>query len=164
MPPKQPDAKRGAKLVYANGVTVEHKDGFGVDFFGSEGEVQVNRGQFTFRRGKETIASFTNQPTAKTSCAAQVQKAERAFLRDAKVKLPVSKNHLCDFLDCVRSRQKPITSEQVGGRSAICCHLMNQAYFHGRKMLWDPATFAFVGGTGDPAWLTRDYRSPWKIA
>ena len=37
LPPEKPDAKRGAKLVYANGVTVEHKDGFGVHFFGTEG-------------------------------------------------------------------------------------------------------------------------------
>ena len=91
-------------------------------------------------------------------------KAERGFLRNAKVKLTVSKNHLGNFLDCVRTRQKPITSEQIGGRSAICCHLMNQAYLHGEKMQWDPANFAFVGGTGNPAWLTRDYRSPWKIS
>jgi len=29
-------------------------------------------------------------------------------------------------------------------------------------MKWDPAKFEFVGGTGDPAWLSetyRDYRS-----
>ena len=92
-----------------------------------------------------------------------MQKAERAFLKDAKIKLYVSKNHIADFLDCVKSRKKPITSEQVGGRSAICCHLMNLAYYHGQKLKWDPAKFAFVGGTGDPKWLTRDYRSPWKV-
>ena len=50
----------------------------------------------------------------------------------------------------MKSRKKPITSEQVGGRSAICCHLMNQAYYHGQKLKWDPAKFAFVDGTGDP--------------
>ena len=159
-----PGDKRGVTFVYANGVTLEHNDGFGVDLFGSEGEIQVNRGKFTFRRGKDMIAAFTDRRREKnTSCAAEVQKAQRAFLRDAKVKLTVSKNHLWNFLDCVRSRSKPITSEQVGGRSAICCHLMNQAYFHGQRMLWDPATFAFVGGTGDPAWLTHPYRSPWQI-
>ena len=159
--PAKPGAKRGVKLVYANGVTVEHKDGFGIDFFGAEGEVQVNRGKFTFKREGETIASFTGERT--TSCAAQVQKAEKAFLQDAKIKLYVSKNHLSNFMDCVKSRKKPITSEQVGARSAICCHLVNQAYFHGQKIKWDPANFAFVGGTGDPAWLTRNYRKPWSV-
>jgi predicted dehydrogenase len=165
LPAPTPDAKRGVKLVYANGVTVEHKNGFGVDFQGSEGQVQVNRGQFVFRRGKETIASYTNadKGNRKTSCAAEVQKAEKAFLNDAKIKLYVSKNHISDFMECVASRKKPITSEQVGARSAICCHLINQAYFHNQKIKWDPATFTFVGGTGDPKWLTRDYRSPWTV-
>ncbi len=165
LPPEKPGAKRGARLVYANGVVVEHKDGFGVHFFGTEGEIQVNRGRFTFQREGKWIASFIGdrEQDRKTSCAAEVQKAERAFLKDAKIKLYVSGNHLGDFLDCVASRKKPITSEQVGGRSAICCHLMNLAYYHHRKLKWDPARFEFVDGTGDPKWLTRDYRSPWKV-
>ena len=58
-PPEKPGAKRGAKLVYASGITVEHKDGFGVHFFGAAGEVQVNRGKFTCKIGNDTIASFT---------------------------------------------------------------------------------------------------------
>jgi predicted dehydrogenase len=164
LPPEKQGAKRGAKLVYANGVTVEHKDGFGVHFFGTEGEVQVNRGKFTFKRGDEMIASFTGKPEERTtSCAAQVQKAERAFLADAKIHLYDSRNHMTDFMECVASRKKPITSEQVGGRSAICCHLMNLTYWNGQKLKWDPAKFAFVDGTGDPKWLTRDYRSPWSV-
>jgi predicted dehydrogenase len=163
LPPERARAKRGAKLVYANGVTVEHKDGFGVHFYGTEGEVQVNRGRFTFKRGGEMIAEFTGNQKQKTSCEAQVAKAEKAFLKDAKIKLYVSKNHLWDFLECVKTRKKPITSEQVGGRTAICCHLMNQAYYHQQKLKWDPKAFAFVDGAGDPKWLTRDYRGPWSV-
>ncbi|NLF69012.1 MAG: Gfo/Idh/MocA family oxidoreductase [Candidatus Anammoximicrobium sp.] len=165
LPPETPEAKRGAKLVYANGVTVEHKNGFGAHFYGTEGEIQVNRGKFTFQRGSEVIASFTGseEERKKTSCAAQVQIAERDFLKDAKIRLYDSKNQLWDFLECVQSRKKPICNEQVGGRSAICCHLMNQAYYHGQKLKWDPAKFVFVDGAGDPAWLTRDYRSPWSV-
>jgi predicted dehydrogenase len=161
LPPSNPGAKRGAKLVYANGVTVEHKEGFGVHFFGTEGEVRVNRGKFIFQRGTEIVASYTDQKD--TACALEVRKAEQAFLKDAKIKLYASENHLSDFLSCVRSRSKPITSEQVGARSAICCHLMNLAYYHGQKLKWDPKTFAFTDNTGDPKWLTRDYRGPWSV-
>ena len=165
-PPAKTGADRGATLVYANGVVVEHKDGIGVHFYGTEGEVLVDRGQFALKRGSEMMASFLNsdqEGRKGTSCAAQVQKAEKAFLQDAKIKLYVSKNHLADFLSCVASRKKPITSEQVGGRSAICCHLLNQVYYHGQTLKWDPAKFEFTGGTGDPQWLTRDYRRPWSV-
>jgi hypothetical protein len=161
-PPGEPDATRGATLVYANGVTVTHEDGFGVDFVGTEGRVQVNRGRFTFTRNGERVAWFTRREDG-TSCEGQVAKAEKEYLRDAKVRLYVSADHVGDFLARVRDRGKPITSEQVGGRSAICCHLMNQAYFHHARILWNPATFTFAGGTGDPAWLTREYRAPWTV-
>jgi predicted dehydrogenase len=163
LPPPKAGAKRGAKLVYANGVTVEHKEGFGIDFFGSAGRVQVNRGRFTLTIGGKIIASHADNNDKKHSCQAEVLKAERACLHDAKVKLYVSKNHVSDFMQCVASRAKPITSEQVGARSAICCHLLNLVYHHGQKLKWDPATFAFVDGTGNPKWLTRDYRGPWSV-
>lgn len=165
LPPAQAGDKRGAKLVYANGVVVEHKNGFGVRFIGTDGEVLVNRGKFVFKRGDETIASYTNSPEDRkvTSCAAQVQKAERAFLANAKIKLYESKNHISDFLECVKSRRKPITSEQVGARSAICCHLLNLVYYYGQPLRWDPRRFAFTDRSGKPEWLTRDYRKPWAV-
>ncbi|MEI7728296.1 MAG: Gfo/Idh/MocA family oxidoreductase [Verrucomicrobiota bacterium] len=163
LPPEQAGAKRGATLVYANGITVKHADGFGVHFFGSEGEVMVNRGKFVVVRQGKTIASYKGKEDKDTSCTAQVQIAEKEFLKDAKIKLYESKNHIADFMDCVKSRKKPITSEQVGARSAICCHLMNQAYYNNKKIKWDPKKLAFADSTSDPKWLTRDYRSPWKV-
>jgi predicted dehydrogenase len=163
LPAGAPQAKRGAKLVYANGVTVEHVDGFGVQFFGADGEVLVNRGQFVVLLDGKPVASYRGRQDNDTSCAAQVQLAERNFLKDAKVRLYASSDHLTDFLGCVKTRKKPITSEQVGARSAICCHLVNQSYYHQAHLKWDPSKFEFAGGTGDPHWLTRDYRAPWSV-
>ncbi len=156
------NAKRGAKLVYADGVTLDHGDGFGIEFFGDGGVVSVNRGRFVVVVDGKTIASYKGKETD-TSCTAEVRKAEALYLKDAKVRLYVSNNHIADFMDCVKSRRKPITSEQVGARSAICCHLLNQSYYHHASFGWDPARFEFTGGTGDPKWLTRDYRAPWAV-
>ena len=161
LPPEKPGAGSGAKLVYANGVVVEHKGGFGVHFFGTDGEVAVNRGRFQFIHKGKLIASFTGQKD--TSCAAQEQIAEKQFLQDAKIRLYESRNHIGNFLECVQNRSRPVASEQEGGRTAICCHLLNLAYLHGQRLKWDPENFCFVGGTGDPKWLTRDYRAPWKV-
>jgi predicted dehydrogenase len=171
LPSSDPNARRGAKLVYASGITVEHKNGFGVLFSGGGGEVRVNRGKFVLIVDGKTIAEYAEArpktgapaPTRDTTCADEVLKAERACLASAPVKLYVSKNHISDFMACVKSRKKPITSEQVGARSAICCHLLNQSYYHHAHLKWDPATFQFTGGTGDPKWLIRDYRAPWSV-
>ena len=166
--------KVGCRLVYANGVYVEHKGGFGVHFYGSNGEVLVNRGKFVLVVDGKVVAQSgkydgpakpaqTAEPQRATSTVAEVQKAERAYLTDAKIQLYTSKNHIADFIACVKSRKQPVTSEIIGGHSAICCHLMNQSYFHNAGFKWDPAKNEFAGGTGDPKWLTRDYRSPWKV-
>ena len=164
--PAAAGATSGAKLVYANGVVVEHKNkGFGVHFFGTNGEVMVNRGRFELVLGGKGPAKPEKVGGGRKkdgSCAAKVQEAEHEYLKNPKVRLYVSNNHVSNFMDCVRTRKKPITSEQVGGRSAICCHLLNQSYYHNVKLQWDPLKFAFAGGTGDPSWLTRDYRAPWS--
>ncbi len=161
-PPARKGDKRGAKLIYANGVTVEHKNGFGAHFYGTEGEVKVNRGRLEFILGGKVVASNTGK-NKRTSRTRMLMEVERDHLKNAKVKLYNSGDHVGDFLACVHARKKPITSEQVGGRSAICCHLMNQAYYNHAKIKWDPAKLAFCGGTGNPKWLTRDYRSPWSV-
>jgi len=163
LPPPARGDKNGAKVVYANGITVKHVNGFGVDFLGSEGRVRVNRGKFVFERDGKTVASYRGKEDQDTNLTQQVRKAQEEYLKDPKVKLYVSQNHIADFLACVKSRQKPITSEQVGGYTVICCLLMNLAYLNHQRIQWDPEKLAFAKGSGDPKWLTRDYRAPWKV-
>jgi len=165
IPPEDANAKRGCKLVYANGVYVQHTNGFGVHFFGDRGEVKVNRGRFALIVDGKTIAEFDKkqQESGDTSLNAELKKADEGYLKDAKIRLYNSPNHITDFMNCVESRQKPITSEIVGGHSVICCHLMNQSYYNHARLTWDPQKYQFTNGTGDPSWLTREYRGPWGI-
>ena len=154
-------SKRGAKLVYSNDTTITHQSGFGVHFQGEDGDVKVNRGRFVFSlKGKE-IAKFEKRGDG--SLGSALQTAEKTFLNSAKVKLYKSTHHIRDFLSSVESRKKPITNEIVGGRSAICCHLMNQTYYNGEVIKWDPKTNTLSEQTGKPEWLTRDYRGIWKV-
>lgn len=162
LPPEDPDAKEGAVLRYRNGVEVIHKSGFGVHFYGSEGEVKVNRGRFEFWREGEKIAGFTSKEEG-GSLAQAIVHVQKEYLDDAKIKLYRSRNHIKDFLDCVESRSKPITNEIVGGRSAICCHLMNQAYYNHAELEWKPKQMRFASGGGEDEWLTRNYREPWTV-
>jgi predicted dehydrogenase len=148
-----------AALIYSNGIKVLRKEnGFGVHFFGSEGEVMVNRGTFKVIVKNQTIACFTDTESKNTSCMEEVDKAEKLLLKDARIKLYESNSHYEDFLSCVRSRKKPVANEQVGGRTVICCHLINQLYFNNSAMKWDPVNFGFTGGTGDASWLTKNKR------
>jgi predicted dehydrogenase len=163
IPPEDPSATRGAVLRYKNGVDVIHKDGFGIDFFGSDGEVRVNRGRFEFFRNGEKIAGHVDREDG-TSLMPELNRAEEEYLQNARIKLYESRSHTRDFLDCVKARKRPITNEEVGGRSAICCHLMNQSYYNHARIDWKPKRMRLARGSGDPAWLTRDYRAPWNVA
>ena len=89
--------------------------------------------------------------------------AEKEFLSDAKVRLYRSASHIDDFLKCVTDRKRPCTSEIEGGHTAICCHLVNLAYTHRQTIKWDPQNKTFTDSSCNPAWLTREYRGPWKV-
>jgi len=162
-PPEKKGDKRGAELVYANGVTVTHVSGPGVMFYGTDGEVFVHRGKFSIKQGDEMKYQFTKREDG-GSLEGAVYQARKQILGD-NIEYPLykSQQHIQDFLQAVKARTKPITNEIVGGRTAIACHLMNQAYYNHDTIRWNPKRMAFVKGTGDAAWLTRDYRAPWKV-
>lgn len=164
---KAPDAwetaKRGAQLIYANGVVLTHGGDKGVSFFGTEGEVHVNRGKFELVLGGKTIHKFWDKNVDKgTSLEREYTLAERTFLKDAKVKLYESKNHHDDWLNAIQTRQRPICDVAIGATTVISCHLMNMAYWHGANIQWNPEKREFIKG-GDPKWLTRDYRGEWVV-
>ena len=157
-------AKRGAQLVYADGTVLTHVKGKGVSFYGTEGEVHVNRGKFEFQLGGKTIHKFWDREIDKgTSMEREVTLTEREYLADPKVKLYNSRNHHQDFLDAVKSRQRPICDVAIGASSAIACHVMNFAYHYGASAKWDPVRNRFASG-GNAKWLTRDrYRDKWVV-
>ena len=114
-------------LRYANGVEVVHGNSGGIQFIGSDGEITVNRGKLE-------------------SKPADIVKI---MLTDKDVQLYKSKGHQRDWLDCIRSRRKPICDVEIGARSVTVCHLGNLAYWNHRKLRWDPKNWQFVGEDGD---------------
>ncbi len=73
--------------------------------------------------------------------------------------------HAQNFLDCVRSRQKPAADlETVGHPSSLLCHLGNAAWRAGRTLRFDPETCTFVGDEDANRYLTRPkYSEPWLL-
>ncbi len=71
--------------------------------------------------------------------------------------------HVNDFFDCVKSRKKPAADISIGHRSATVCHLGNIAVRTGKKIAWDPASETIVGDADASKWLTKEYRSPWRL-
>ena len=162
LPVEDRKAQKGVKLKYTGGIEVTHVSENGVTFHGDKGMIFVNRGRFILKVGDREVANFSTNDS-KPPLKEQVAAAEKEFLADAKIKLINSTGHKDNFVECIKSRQRPIADVEIGARTVTTCHLVNLAYRHGQKIQWDPAKLNFAGGTGKADWLTREYRGDWKV-
>ncbi|WP_339747133.1 Gfo/Idh/MocA family oxidoreductase [uncultured Rubinisphaera sp.] len=71
--------------------------------------------------------------------------------------------HVQNFIDCVKTRQKPAADISIGHRSATVCHLGNIAVRTGKKIQWDPKQETIIGDAEASKWLTKEYRKPYVI-
>jgi predicted dehydrogenase len=71
--------------------------------------------------------------------------------------------HVQNFLDCLRSRKRPVADVETGHQSVSVCHLANIAYRTGRIVKWDPASEQVIGDPEAQKLVSREYRSPWKL-
>lgn len=72
--------------------------------------------------------------------------------------------HAQNFLDCMRSREKPVADlETIGHPSSLLCHLGNAAWRLGRTVRFDPQSYTFDDEEANQ-YLTRpQYRAPWLL-
>ncbi|HEY3244855.1 MAG TPA: Gfo/Idh/MocA family oxidoreductase [Phycisphaerae bacterium] len=126
---------------YANGVTMYHGGANGILFTGSEGKVEVNRGYF-----KTWPEEIGKEPIGPND-----------------LHLYESKDHRQNWLDCIRTRSRPIADVEIGCHSVTVCHLGNIAYWLARPIRWDPHREEIIGDAAASAWLDRPKRAPWRL-
>jgi hypothetical protein len=110
----------------------------GVKFEGADGWIFVTRGKIEASR-----AELLSEP-----------------LKERKVELYVSTNHMGNFFDCVRSRKPPICDAEIGHRSVSVCHLGVLAIRLGRKLKWNPEKEEFEGDADANRYVAREQRKP----
>ena len=71
--------------------------------------------------------------------------------------------HVRDFLDCVKSRNRPAADVEEGHLTATLCHLGNIATRLGRGLRWDAGKEEVVGDPEASARLHYEYRKPWTL-
>ncbi|MEI6076988.1 MAG: Gfo/Idh/MocA family oxidoreductase [Verrucomicrobiota bacterium] len=153
-PAVTPKAEFGVRWRYASGLEVTHQKGNGITFYGDKGKIMVNRGRFQlWLNGQIKAETMDNySPLLKELLPANA------------VRLYRSTNQIADWIKCMESREKPVCDVETGQRSATICNLANAVYFSGKGIKWDPQAEQFADGTGEAAWLTREYRAPWKLS
>ncbi|MEE2907082.1 MAG: Gfo/Idh/MocA family oxidoreductase [Planctomycetota bacterium] len=135
--------KHGLILEYDNGVSVSHGGRNGCTFTGTEGMIYVDRGA--------------------------LEASDEAILKDpaaaGDLKLPETGGHMKNWMDCIRSRNKPICHEEVGHRTASVCQLAVIGYEVGEPLTWDPKAEIFTGSNASiaNAKCARQARGQWGM-
>ncbi|MGO9258836.1 MAG: Gfo/Idh/MocA family protein [Bryobacteraceae bacterium] len=114
---------------------------YGTAFHGTQATLMVNRGGYWIwpvAKGKE--------PVEETSRG----------LSDMNVP------HWNNFLECLRTRQKPTSDIETCVRTTTSCLLANLALRHGVTLDWDDKAFTVKQHDIKP-YLKAKYRSPWKL-
>lgn len=74
------------------------------------------------------------------------------------------KEHVRNFLDCVRTRKRPNADlESVGHPSSVLCHAGNAAWRTGKKLAIDPKTELFDDDEANTLRSRPEYRKPWVL-
>ncbi len=71
--------------------------------------------------------------------------------------------HVADFLDCLKTRKRPIADIEIAHRSTNTCHLGNIAWKVGRKLQWDTEAETFKNDAEANALLAREARPGFEL-
>jgi predicted dehydrogenase len=145
-------------MKYANGVEVHFSiEGGkgphgGAIFVCEKGKIEINRNKFT-----------TNPPEIAKELLKKVDVAEEERKWSDQLALWQARWHMQNWLDCIKSRQKPIADVEIGHRSVTVCHLANITRALGRDLKWDPAKEQFVGDAEANALVDRPRRKGFEL-
>ena len=144
--------------------------GYGIEFFGTDGTMYLNRGGFEIRpeTGGTPVAPRPGYQRILDQKTPDRRRREWSSGegRSKFVTAPGSDQHfvhVLNFLDCVRSRKKPNSEVEIGHRSTSTPHLGNIALRLGRRIRWDGVKERVLGDDEANGLLQREYRKPWVL-
>ena len=118
-----------------------NEEGYGTSFHGTRATLTVNRGGYTLK------------PVEKGAPALDVHDKEMSQMN-----VP----HWQNFLECIRTRQKPASDIETCVRTTATCLLANISMRHGIWLDWDDKAFT-VKQSDARQYLKLNYRKPWKL-
>jgi len=74
-----------------------------------------------------------------------------------------NETHARDFINSIKTREKPISDIEIGHRSTSICLLGNIAYRTGEQLEWDADQEKIANSESANELLETDYRDPWKL-
>ena len=157
----------GFTAVYSSReASVGHREGPGLCFYGTKGSLAVSRGGFEVISDmkippENAIPRFRGQAVGAAQRREVKPEPWTTAMKEPGSSVEQFDLHARNFLDCVKSRQRPIADVEDGHRVAVACHLANISLRVGRKVKWDPVKEEIQGDREAASMLERPYRKPW---
>jgi predicted dehydrogenase len=123
--------------------------GYGITFHGTKGTLFVDRGRWE-------ILPEMERPAGSGGEVGQIP-VERGNSGNNSLEA-----HWVNFVECMRTREKPISDIEIGHRSTATCLLANVALRSRQRVEWDPRTETTPVKEAQ-TYLKREYRAPWKL-
>jgi predicted dehydrogenase len=141
-----------------------------LEFFGPRGSLGISRKGFLVTADRKvppanTVPHFSGaHPVGGPALVAETGPAQfwaTAIKDESGNDKDQFKRHVRNFLDCVKSREQPVSDLESGHRVATACHLANLSLRLGRMIRWDADKEEIVNDPEAAKMLVRPYRSPW---
>jgi len=123
-------------------------EGYGTAFLGTKGALVVNRGVCkVIPAGKSDLKAFEERVRNKETDG---------------WKASMNAEHWKNFLECIKTRQRPISDIETLARTSIACILSNLAMRFNTPLDWDDKAKT-VKQAEARKYLKLQYREPWKL-
>jgi predicted dehydrogenase len=144
--------RKPVMLRYDSGTVLKLEEGgknshsqLGGIFVGSQGTIQILRGNYVAGPAGVKAEADKDAPPATLE-----GKGEDTF-------------HLRNFLDCLRTREKPNADVETAHRATTVCHLVNICRKLDRKLKWDPIEERFLNDEEANGMLSRPRRKGYEL-
>ena len=122
-------------------------------------------GYFEIRGTKGTLYCWDPQYEVVPERGGQFQDREP---RMEPIKVPrsegdITTQHARNFLDCIRSREKPNCDVEEGHRSTVMALLAKISWLTRCRLEWDPEAERITNNEEANSMLHYEYREPWKL-
>ncbi len=146
------------KAEFAGGITLYASGGFpnGIRYEGSQGWIFVSRGSYT---------ASASDPVSRAANTKALDAGNPAILEEeageGEIRLYRSNNQHGNWLDCIVSREEPVSPVEIGHRACTLCLISHIAMKIPGRLAWDPVAERFLNSSEANALLGRSQRYPY---
>ena len=146
------------KAEYENGITMYTSGGYpnGIRYEGSDGWIFVSRGSYV-----ASASDPVDQQANSKALDASDPKILSSTIGENEIHLYKSDNQHGNWLDCIKTREEPISPVEMGHRACTVCLISHIAMKIPGKLEWDPQYEKFKNNEYANSMLRRSQRYPY---